>query len=117
LGRLILSRRLRAGFQVAPVVCGDAGRPESERDRRSAPRVSIVSSSLSLLAIAPSLTWKLNTYFLCFCYAFVTGRHVGDGNFHCGLIFLPQDFKKVDEAAHRMVDRAIALGGTCTGEH
>ncbi|KAG7558167.1 hypothetical protein FFLO_02894 [Filobasidium floriforme] len=43
--------------------------------------------------------------------------HVGDGNFHCGLIFLPQDFKKVDEAAHRMVDRAIALGGTCTGEH
>jgi FAD/FMN-containing dehydrogenase len=43
-------------------------------------------------------------------------RHVGDGNFHCGLIFLPEDFKKADEAAHRMVDRAIALGGTCTGE-
>ena len=42
--------------------------------------------------------------------------HVGDGNFHCGLIFLPEDFKKADEAAHRMVDRAIALGGTCTGE-
>lgn len=42
--------------------------------------------------------------------------HVGDGNFHCGLIFLPEDFEKVDAAAHRMVDRAIALDGTCTGQ-
>ena len=63
-------------------------------------------------------------------------RHVGDGNFHAALIFkndVPGEFKKVDDAAHRvslifmglphlqansqMVERAIALEGTCTGEH
>lgn len=32
-------------------------------------------------------------------------------------MFLDKDFDKVDAAAHRMVDRAIALEGTCTGEH
>lgn len=32
-------------------------------------------------------------------------RHVGDGNFHCALIFnpkVPGEFEKVDEAAHRV---------------
>lgn len=46
--------------------------------------------------------------------------HVGDGNFHAALIFdptIPGEFEKVDEAAHRMVERAISLDGTCTGEH
>jgi FAD/FMN-containing dehydrogenase len=32
-------------------------------------------------------------------------RHVGDGNFHCALIFnndVPGEFEKVDAAAHRV---------------
>ncbi|KAJ7151823.1 FAD-linked oxidase-like protein [Mycena crocata] len=44
--------------------------------------------------------------------------HVGDGNFHALLLFkTDEELEKVKEAVHRMVERAIALDGTCTGEH
>ncbi|KAF4564938.1 hypothetical protein EYR36_002881 [Pleurotus pulmonarius] len=44
--------------------------------------------------------------------------HVGDGNFHAGIIFkTPTEYVAVEEAVHRLVKRAIALDGTCTGEH
>lgn len=46
--------------------------------------------------------------------------HVGDGNFHTCLILDPGDPAEVErgEAFHaRLVERALALGGTCTGEH
>ncbi|KAH8114410.1 FAD-linked oxidase-like protein [Phellopilus nigrolimitatus] len=44
--------------------------------------------------------------------------HAGDGNFHAQLLFKDdEEMKKVREAVHRMVERAIALDGTCTGEH
>jgi D-lactate dehydrogenase (cytochrome) len=29
----------------------------------------------------------------------------------------PEEYEVADGAVHRMVERAIALGGTCTGEH
>jgi D-lactate dehydrogenase (cytochrome) len=46
--------------------------------------------------------------------------HVGDGNFH--VLFLampdaPQEREAVDRVYAAMVDRALAAGGTCTGEH
>jgi len=46
--------------------------------------------------------------------------HVGDGNFH--LVYVidpdrPEELAKARELADRMVDRALAMGGTCTGEH
>ncbi len=46
--------------------------------------------------------------------------HVGDGNFH--LIFLldpddPEEVARHREVHHRLVRRALAMGGTCTGEH
>ncbi|CDZ96294.1 d-lactate dehydrogenase oxidoreductase protein [Phaffia rhodozyma] len=44
--------------------------------------------------------------------------HVGDGNFHTGILFENQkEYEIADGAVHRMVERAIALEGTCTGEH
>lgn len=46
--------------------------------------------------------------------------HAGDGNFHALIMFDPTQPRDVAEArrlAHNMADRAIALGGTCTGEH
>jgi D-lactate dehydrogenase (cytochrome) len=46
--------------------------------------------------------------------------HVGDGNFHCVLLVDPQDPEELQRAealSTRLVRRAIALDGTCTGEH
>ena len=49
-----------------------------------------------------------------------TVGHVGDGNFHLGLCIDPTSAAELAEAEilnERLVRRAIALDGTCTGEH
>jgi len=46
--------------------------------------------------------------------------HVGDGNFHVLFIFDPDSPEEVTEAKRlnaRIVERALAMDGTCTGEH
>jgi D-lactate dehydrogenase (cytochrome) len=46
--------------------------------------------------------------------------HAGDGNFHLNYILNPDSHGELDEAIQlneRMVVRALAMGGTCTGEH
>jgi len=52
-------------------------------------------------------------------YAPILG-HVGDGNFHSTIFVDPDDdsmFQKALELDKRMVQRALDMGGTCTGEH
>ena len=46
--------------------------------------------------------------------------HVGDGNFHTLPMAMPDDddaWKKIKVFSERLSERAIAMGGTCTGEH
>ncbi|XP_029464732.1 probable D-lactate dehydrogenase, mitochondrial isoform X2 [Rhinatrema bivittatum] len=46
--------------------------------------------------------------------------HVGDGNFHCIMVLNPDDMEEVQrvkEFTDRLARRALALHGTCTGEH
>lgn len=46
--------------------------------------------------------------------------HVGDGNFHAILLVEPGNQAELDQAlalSDRMIDRALTLGGTITGEH
>lgn len=46
--------------------------------------------------------------------------HVGDGNFHTSYLLRPGDagdLAKADALAARMIDRALAVGGTVSGEH
>lgn len=52
-------------------------------------------------------------------YAPIVG-HVGDGNYHLCLMFDPNDadeLKRAKGMVERLNQRAIAYGGTCTGEH
>ena len=45
---------------------------------------------------------------------------MGDGNFHCLILVDPSSQSEIDEAErlnHRLVERALAVEGTCTGEH
>jgi D-lactate dehydrogenase (cytochrome) len=46
--------------------------------------------------------------------------HVGDGNFHLAFLLdpaKPDEFAEASRINDRMVERAIAMDGTCTGEH
>ncbi len=46
--------------------------------------------------------------------------HVGDGNFHMGYLIDPDSASEraaAEKLNHQLVHRALALGGTCTGEH
>jgi D-lactate dehydrogenase (cytochrome) len=46
--------------------------------------------------------------------------HVGDGNFHLAIMVDPNNPRDLEEAErinHRVVSRALAMNGTCTGEH
>jgi len=46
--------------------------------------------------------------------------HVGDGNFHCMILIRPGDEEDLARAKafnDRLVNRALAMEGTCTGEH
>jgi D-lactate dehydrogenase (cytochrome) len=46
--------------------------------------------------------------------------HVGDGNFHLGFVIHRDDERETKEADRlndRLVMRALAMDGTCTGEH
>jgi D-lactate dehydrogenase (cytochrome) len=46
--------------------------------------------------------------------------HVGDGNFHIAFVVDPDREEEIAEARKlndRLVERALGLGGTCTGEH
>jgi len=46
--------------------------------------------------------------------------HVGDGNFHMGYLIdpnVPAERETAERLNHQLVERALKLGGTCTGEH
>ena len=46
--------------------------------------------------------------------------HVGDGNFHLAIMVDPNnpaDLLEAERVNHSVVSRALAMGGTCTGEH
>jgi len=46
--------------------------------------------------------------------------HVGDGNFHCVVLLMMDDQDEIARAEgflDRLVTRALAMDGTCTGEH
>ncbi|KAI0462557.1 hypothetical protein LJB42_004051 [Komagataella kurtzmanii] len=43
--------------------------------------------------------------------------HAGDGNFHVFLLYKKDQHERAARIVDRMVQRAIAMGGTCTGEH
>lgn len=46
--------------------------------------------------------------------------HVGDGNFHLGILYdpgVPEQRARAESLAEAVAMRAVRLGGTCTGEH
>ncbi|GIK42074.1 MAG: oxidoreductase [Chloroflexota bacterium] len=72
-----------------------------------------ISQFPALVAAANQIMARLN------CQGTIIG-HAGDGNLHTAIFFPPGDDKARAHAAQvndHLVERALALGGTCTGEH
>jgi D-lactate dehydrogenase (cytochrome) len=46
--------------------------------------------------------------------------HIGDGNFHTSILYNrndPAERERVERMVHNMVETALEMEGTCTGEH
>ncbi|PYI27593.1 oxidoreductase, FAD-binding protein [Aspergillus indologenus CBS 114.80] len=46
--------------------------------------------------------------------------HIGDGNFHASILYDrsdPKELERVEKVVYDMVDRALEMEGSCTGEH
>ncbi|KAL1973693.1 hypothetical protein VTN31DRAFT_5253 [Thermomyces dupontii] len=46
--------------------------------------------------------------------------HIGDGNFHTSIMYdrrNPDEVARVEKVVHNMVERALEMEGSCTGEH
>ena len=57
---------------------------------------------------------------LAFSLTATIAGHVGDGNFHVVVLVDPDDedeMRRAEEMNHRLVERALDMDGTCTGEH
>ena len=90
--------------KALPSPAGACGRPTSACRSRGSPNAS---SRRRRTSSANDL------------YAPIVG-HVGDGNFHLTMMVDPDDptyLPRAEALNDRMVARALALGGTCTGEH
>jgi D-lactate dehydrogenase (cytochrome) len=72
-----------------------------------------VSHYPALVAGAQQARQKLN------CIDTYIVGHAGDGNMHTFLFFDENVEQRalVEQFSNQLVDRAISLGGTCTGEH
>ena len=85
--------------------------PDRARGRRTSACRSRVSPSASS---PPSRSCEARRFLSCLV------GHAGDGNFHLLYVLDPSSGAELDEAKRlneRLVARALAMDGTCTGEH
>eukprot|EP00922_Rhytidocystis_sp_ex-Travisia-forbesii_P059253 GHVS01087869.1.p1 GENE.GHVS01087869.1~~GHVS01087869.1.p1 ORF type:complete len:317 (-),score=42.27 GHVS01087869.1:301-1251(-) len=89
-----------------------------ETDSKWVPCVTDVCVPISKLAEAVVATKEdLQSQGMFFAPVF---GHVGDGNYHVVIMFDANNAEHLQackDVSHRMASRAIAMGGTCTGEH
>ena len=95
------------------------GAMEATRALRAGAAALTTDVCVPLSALAQSITATQADIAQHGLMASIVG-HVGDGNFHVILVLDPDDPTEVErgEAFHaRLVERALAHEGTCTGEH
>lgn len=95
--------------------------PEAEVAKVSDNQVAVWTTDVAvpISKLAECITATKKDLESSFLIAPIVG-HVSDGNFHSLILINPSDQKEVNEARRlnkQMIERAIAMGGTCTGEH
>jgi D-lactate dehydrogenase (cytochrome) len=79
----------------------------------------VTDVSVPISRLAECITETQKDLAASFLSAGIIG-HAGEGNFHVGFNLLPNEPKEMAEAKRlneRLIHRALALDGTCTGEH
>jgi len=88
--------------------------PGADPDERDKVYISDTCVPLSRLAEAISQT---EADFLAHGMCPIMCCHIADGNFHCCIPYRAAEKEKLQALEHRMIARALALGGTVSGEH
>ncbi len=79
----------------------------------------IVDAAVPLSSYSEMVIFSQSTVDAEKVHGYVFG-HAGDGNLHVMMMGDPDDkteWSKLEAVNHRIVTRAVELGGTCTGEH
>lgn len=82
-------------------------------------RNMVTDVAVPISQLADTLEQSLGYFAEAGFQAYIAG-HVGDGNFHFAVFFSeddPEAEQRLEAASHRMVEYALSVGGTCTGEH
>jgi D-lactate dehydrogenase (cytochrome) len=86
---------------------------------RPGARAFVTDACVPISRLAECITATIEDTRTCSLPCPILG-HVGDGNFHCIIIADPSNPAEMEEAEHlnhHVMRRALAMDGTCTGEH
>eukprot|EP00041_Stephanoeca_diplocostata_P022581 m.540400 g.540400 ORF g.540400 m.540400 type:complete len:670 (+) comp22100_c0_seq1:186-2195(+) len=79
-------------------------------------RVYISDSCVPLTQIS-NMIGETEKDFLAEGFPCIICAHIADGNFHCCIPYQPGERGKVDVIEKKMIARALAMGGSVSGEH
>eukprot|EP00873_Tetraselmis_striata_P021924 jgi/Tetstr1/442188/TSEL_030338.t1 len=86
------------------------------RQRKGGDRVLLTDVCVPLTRLAECVS-KTEAIFTRGGFPCVMCCHIADGNFHCCVPYQPEEKERCQELEHEVIELALSLGGTVSGEH